>query len=168
MNLNYVFVLTLVLAGMSNCTSKMKPKDTRFNKFSKQSCIYDLCFNNSPILIDSILDQSDYNGVILKVYNISINKEESFSFDSLLKKGYKKLPFERNDMSVIPENLKNYIEMKDSGYYYMDRKRNRGSFGDKFLIVNTVKMKLILYDYGILEDLRKEDSLKGIGIFHRQ
>ena len=116
--------------------------------------MYDICFHNKPILIDSVVHQSNYNGMMLKVYDISFDELELKKSDSLLQKGYKKIP----DIGwyEIPNSIKKYLDLKDSGYYKDDPANS-----DRYLILNYTKHKFILYDWGLLMDLYREDSLKG-------
>lgn len=144
--------LTLIILFISNCNSKPYPKAD-----DKKYGLQGIWFKNPPVLIDSVLDQDNYDGFLLKVYEINIDKDEILSFDSLLQKGYMKLPFHKEDFSEIPESLKKYIKYSDTGYYSGYEKN---SFGWKYLILNISKRKFILYDFGILEDLKREDSLK--------
>ena len=148
------FLVILSVAFSCNYSSKGKLSNKTQNILSQKNCIYDICFHNKPILIDSLLHQTNYNGVLLKVYDIDFDEQELKKSDSFLQKDFKKFP--SIDWYEVPYLLKKHLNSNDSGYYKDDL-----SNGDRYLILNYTKHKFILYDMGLLIDLYREDSLKG-------
>ncbi len=154
MKRKFIFLVILSFALSCNCSSKRKVSNKTQNILTQQNCIYDICFHNKPILIDSLLHQTNYNGILLKVYDINFDEQELKKSDSLLRKGYKRFP--SIDWYEVPYLLKKHLNSNDSGYYKVDP-----SNGDRYIILNYTKHKFILYDMGLLIDLYREDSLKG-------
>jgi hypothetical protein len=144
-----IFFILIYSISFCSCHNTKSKKES----FSQQNCIYEVCFHNKPILIDSVLDQTNYNGMMLKIYDVHFDEQELKMNDSLIKKGYKKLPL---DWYGIPHLLNKYIALNDTGYYKYD-----DSNGDRYLILDYTTHKFILYDLGLLIDLYREDSIKG-------
>lgn len=155
------FFLVLLIASFcfEDCVPKKEKKLDKYSVKNSLDCLHGICFNNKPICIDSILEQNDYNGVLIKVYDLKLDKNEIISFDTLIKKGFNKLPFRSEDLSEVPFLLKKYITDNDKGYYFNYIKK---TYGNKFVILNVSKNKLILNDVGILEDLLKKDHETGV------
>lgn len=103
-------------------------------------------FTSKPNLISSYLDNTNGNGVLLRVYNFYPGNEQITIFDSLLNKGYKKLPFLK--INQLPVKLKPYLKNTDSGYYYNYEKE---IYGEKFVIINMTDFTFIVYEDGIIE-----------------
>lgn len=152
--INVIFIILL----LTNCHRNKNPEGTKVITNQKY-CYYGVCFKNPIRLIDSTLNQVNYDGLEMKVYEINLEENETLLLDSLLKKGYQKLPFKREDLNEIPVLLEKYISKNDIGYYLLQHKNYDG---DKFLILNISRKKFISYEYGILYDLIKKDSIKEI------
>ena len=146
----YAFLLYSIC--IASCVSKQNHKFKK-EDFCQGNCIYDVCFYNKLVLIDSLIDQTNYNGLMLKIYDVHFDKEELKMNDSLLKKGYKKFPL---GWYEVPHLLNKYISLSDTGYYKYDN-----SNGDRYIILDYSTHKFILYDQGLLIDLYRADSLKG-------
>lgn len=152
MNLK-IFLIWIFSISFFSCAFRHNTKSKK-ESFSQQNCIYEVCFHSKPILIDSLIDQINDNGLMLKVYNVSLDKQELAMNDSLIKrKGYKKLPLR---WYGIPHLLSKYIALNDTGYYKYDN-----SNGERYLILDYTTHKFILFDQGLLTDLYRADSIKG-------
>ena len=97
---------------------------------------------------------TNYNGLMLKVFDLKFEQQELIKSDSLIKRGYKKFPY--MDWLEVPYRLKKYMNSNDSGYYLNDE-----SHGERYLIIDYTSHKFILYDMGLLIDIYRPDSLNG-------
>lgn len=122
-------------------------------KLIQPYCVYGICFSNAPKLIDSFVQQSNYTGLLLKIYDLRFGSTEKKMSDSLIKRGFKKFPI---DWHGIPMRLKGYINLEDSGFY-----KDMQIGGESWLILDYTTSKLISYNFGFLREIYLTDSLAG-------
>jgi hypothetical protein len=121
--------------------------------YHKPFCLLGLCFNHKPILIDSSTDQTNYNGLLLRVYKLQLDSLEFADSVELISKGFQKFP--PMNWVEVPIKLRKFIGRNDFGYY-----KDETQYGDRYLILDISSRVFILYELGFLKDLYLEDSLK--------
>jgi len=137
------FLIYCTFCFLFSCKSHSQDKG---NKLASDRFFVDsVWFTRKPNLISSYLNMANGNGVSLRVYNFYPNKEQTIIFDSLLKKGYEKLPLKKFD--ELPLKLKPYLKNTDNGYYYSYEK---DTYGEKFVILNMTDFTFIIYQDGII------------------
>ena len=114
-------------------------------------CIENICFDIRPSLTYSHLEQSNYDGEFIRVYNL-LYKSKLIDFDSLLKKGYEKLPLKKLKLSQ-PE-VQKYLSDKDFGYYYFSGPKENPS---KLIVINLSNSTLIIIISGDLYEILKDE-----------
>ena len=144
-----------ILSFFAGALKAQSPKKST-TQLVKQTCIQNICFSKKPKLIFSHSDIDDNSGLRAKIYSLSLEKNNIKAFDSLLIKGYSRLPFKTTVISQIPYHLKRYMDWDDRGLYsYMEKEDCY-----KLIILNTTRKELIVYEFGVFKDLDEKDSRK--------
>mgnify|MGYP001792724450 CR=1 FL=1 len=133
----FIFSAYIILLSCNSQNQKLKK--------APLIIIDSVSFVVKPNLVYKYVNIANDNGVSLKVYDFSQNKEQTIIFDSLLKKGFKRLPINR--FSELPLKIKPYLKNTDSGYYYYHENE---IYGQKFIVVNLTDSTFIVYEDGMI------------------
>jgi len=120
-------------------------------KSETKRCIENICFEIRPSLTYSHLEQSNYDGEFIRVYNL-FYKSKSIDLDSLLNKGYEKLPLKK--LKLTQPGVQKYLSNKDVGYYYFTGVKEDPS---KLIILNLSNSTLMIIMSGDLHGVLKEE-----------